>query len=515
MQQYLRNAPARRLTYCKSVVFKLWLVAFVVIGMMAFTPGAYAFTLLFDQSAYNGNVWIQVQDPFFASTTDNFKATYANGTKTINFTDGGNQVLMSLPVKLSDIGTGGLNITFSNSAVFYVFYDDPTGNSRTAAPSQTVSTQRFMPFELTMMGGNGDQGNLTAINYFTAPLSIRSYQNNPLQNPATPVLQQTGFGSATASQIGARFASATGGNPQAVVKDTQGRIIRYLGPSNSFTGTNPWPSFLPYTLSIHAANQSTLIQRTNGFNFAPPDNTPVYQFGADMTATANADGSLTITGNITASVNGPIKHGNPALPPGGAWAGATFSFSVADTNAFNNAIYGQVQNNAVSFTGQAWNDFLTFTQSTLKNPTQPHDPNTNPSLNDPIVGSAYNTTISMFIGEVTTGLLGGFFNSDYQPGGVPPAIKNMASNQWWSLNPIVAFSKIQPLNPFYNIYAQVIFDASNNTVYGVPFSDRFGTGPLVNTVNFNNTPVNYWVLGIGAPLPGTKVLPGILLLLMG
>jgi len=482
--------------------------------VVAYTHAAYAFTLLFDQSAYRGDVWIQVQDPFYASTTNNFQATYTNatGTHSINFTDGGNQVLMSLPVKLSDIGAGGLNITFSESAVFYVFYDDPTGNSRTGPQNQMVSTQRFMPFELTMMGGIGDQGNLTAINYFTAPLSIRSYQNNPIQNPAEPVLQQTGFGSFTAAQIGARFAAATRGNPNAVVKDAKGNIVRYLGPSNAFSGANPWPSFLPYTKSIFAANQPTTIQRTNGFNFAAPDSTPVYQFGADMTATANSDGSLTITGDITASVNGTIKPGNPALPPNGTWTGATFSFSVSDPNAFNNAIYGQVQNSAVSFTGQAWNDFLTFTQSTLKDPTQPHDPNTNPSLNDPIVGSAYNTTISMFIGEVTTGLLGGFFNSNYQVNGV--ALKNMPSNNWWSLNPIVAFSEIQPQNPYYNIYAQVVFDTSNNTVYGVPYSDRFGSGPLVNTVKYNGANVNYWVLGVGAPLSATKALPGILMLLL-
>ena len=63
MQQYLRNAPARRLTYCKSGFFKLWLAALVVMGLMAFTQAAYAaFTLLFDQSAYSGNVWIQVQE---------------------------------------------------------------------------------------------------------------------------------------------------------------------------------------------------------------------------------------------------------------------------------------------------------------------------------------------------------------------------------------------------------------------------------------------------------------------
>ena len=73
------------------------------------------------------------------------------------------------------------------------------------------------------------------------------------------MLQQTGFGSATAAQIGAQFALATGGNPQAVVKDANGNIIRYLGPSN-YTGTNPWPSFIPYTQSIHTANQPTTIQ---------------------------------------------------------------------------------------------------------------------------------------------------------------------------------------------------------------------------------------------------------------
>lgn len=521
MQQYLRNAPARRLMNSKRAVFKLWLTAFVVIAIMACNQAAYAdLTLLLDQSAYSGNVWIQVQDPNYQSTTINFQATYANGTKSIDFSDSGNQVMMSLPVKLSDIGAGGLNIIFSESAVFYVFYDDPTGNSRTAAPDFMGSTQRFMPFELTMKGNTGDQGNLTAINYFTSPLSIRSYQNNPIPNPAEPVLQQTGFGTATATQIGARFAAATGGNPSAVVTDANGRIIRYLGPSDVFQTPegqpmpNPWPSFLPYTLSIHEANQGTTIKRTNGFNFAAPDNLPVYQFGADMTATANSDGSLTITGSITVSVNAPIKTGNPGLPPGGAWTGATFSFSVSDPDidAFNNAIYGQVQNSAVSFTGQAWDDFKTFTQNTLQDPTKAHDPNTNPSLYDPQVGSAYDTTRKMFVGEVTTGLLGGFFNSDYQVNG--EYIKNMYSNQWWSLNPIVAYSTIQPSNPYYNIYAAVIFDKSSNSVYGVPYSDRFGSGPLVNTVQYNGASVNYWVLGIGAPLPATKALPGMLLLLL-
>jgi hypothetical protein len=75
--------------------------------------------------------------------------------------------MMSNPVKLSDIGAGGLKVNYANSVNLFVFYDDPTNNDRKAAPPHMISQQRFMPFELTMTGGAGDGGDLTAINYFT------------------------------------------------------------------------------------------------------------------------------------------------------------------------------------------------------------------------------------------------------------------------------------------------------------------------------------------------------------
>ena len=83
----------------------------------------------------------------------------------------------------------------------------------------------------------------------------------------------------------------------------------------------------------------------------------------------------------------------------------------------------------------------------------------------------------------------------------------------------MGFAEIQPNNAYYSVYSNVIFNATNNTVYGVPYSDRFGTGPVVNSVSYTadgiSYPVNYWVIGIGAPLPGTTAahLPGILMLL--
>ena len=138
-----------------------------------------------------------------------------------------------------------------------------------------------------------------------------------------------------------------------------------------------------------------------------------------------------------------------------------------------------------------------------------------PRLSDPNAAQAppYHTVLVNFVGEVSTGLLGGFFNSNYRVithQSIGAALKNMPSNQWWPQNPIVAFSEIQPVHPYYNIYAEVIFNESHNTVYGVPFSDRFGKGPLVNSVQYNGTNVNYWVLGIGAPLPSTIPSPGML-----
>ncbi|MFZ5451244.1 MAG: InlB B-repeat-containing protein [Thermodesulfobacteriota bacterium] len=491
-----------------------------------FSQGTHTLTLLFDQSAYQGNVWLQVQDK-----TQGFSATYGGGTP-ITFQNSGD--IMSVPVPLSAIGTGGLTVSYANGVVLFMFYDDPTNNDRTQAPPQMTSQQRFMPVELTMTGAAGDSGDLTAINYFTAPLGLRSYSVDPTQHPDN-WLQQTGFGSATTAQIGALLATASSGNPNAVVKNAQGQIIRYLGPSNDFTVTNPWPSFVPYTQSIYAANQPTQIQNTNSFKFPPPYSAPVYTFGTDnMIATANADGSLNITGRITVSVNGAIRkgtvHNNPDPPASGYWDGATFGFSVSNVNDFNNAIYGQVQNSAVTLTGLAWGQFQDFCQNTWMNPDQPYNATTNPSLNDlfqspPLQsggGNAYNTTVNLFIGEVTTGLLGGFLNcgvaSNYLPDN-GAALKNVPSNHWWLQNPIVGFAGIQPNNPYYNVYANVIFDKSNNTVYGVPYSDRFGTGPVVNAVSYTTNGVsyyvNYWVIGIGAPLPGTKTaLPGMLMMMM-
>lgn len=486
------------------------LVMMTVISLMALVPGASAFTMYFDQGSYNQTVWLQLMDPFFNSDTNYFQGTYGSG-QSFNFKVGDTKVLMSEPIKISDTGSGGVTITHAQSTHLYIYYDDPKDVSRTAAPSQDTSKLRFQDFELTMMGVHGDQGNVTAINYFTAPLGITSYRNDPHTNPSEPILQQVGFGSHTAAEIGAVFSSATQGNAAAYKTNDQGKIVRYLGPSNIFSPSNPWPSFIPYAQSISAAGQQTHIFCSNGFNFRHPDETPVYMFGADMTATVAANGTITVTGKITVSATTAIKAGNPPIPEGGYWNDATITISPTTAQSseelYNLAIYGQAETKAVTFSGAGWDLFKTFTDTTLLNPQDAHTvpcPNpgdenvcANPSLTDL---NAYNITKALIIGDITTGMLGGFFNSDYVPSGQETPIKNMKSNAWWSLNPLVAFRAIQPNHQYYNIYGDVIFSMSGNSVYGIPYSDRFGKGPLVETVWYNGAPVNYWVVKIGAPL---------------
>ena len=85
-----------------------------------------------------------------------------------------------------------------------------------------------------------------------------------------------------------------------------------------------------------------------------------------------------------------------------------------------------------------------------------------------------------------------------------------------------AFSQIQPLHAYYNTYAAVIFDKSNNTVYGIPYSDRFAQGtnnPAVFTVKYTDpttkvtSDVATWVIGIGDPIP-RKAITGMMELLL-
>ncbi len=482
----------------------------MLLGRGSFAPQCDAFTIYFDKSAYSGDVWIQAQVP----TGLDFDVTYANGSKSIDVTDPSDptkRILMSAPVKLSDIGEGGLLVNTANSAIFYVFYEDPTPSDssssdwRKSAPAHMTSKKRFQPFEVTMRGPTytSDQGNMTSINYFTAPLGLRTYEANGA------VIEEKGWGANTAAKIGALMAAASNGNADAVVLNDEKKIIRYLGPSNTFVSpkTNPWPNFISYVSSIPSTQTAHIVKQNafvlNGVN---------YQFGCDMYATSHTDGTVRVSGDITVNITaGTIEAPNPSPPESGKWTGAVLTFTPSNASLYKQAIYGQAINDAILFDGAtrkadpndvtrwdnlpdgAFKNFLQFTKDTHKIDNHVVQPET--LFSD----RAFDTTMDLFIGEVTGGLLFGFFNTPAVVGGV--AIKDQPSSQWYTYGK--AFEELQPSNVYYNPYAEVIYKATGNTVYGLPYSDRFPTGPLVNTVKYGNKDVAYAKVFIGEPLPGS------------
>lgn len=544
-----RNVPIKGRAWGKGAkAGPTFATLLAVLGLLVFARGAWALTMFFDTSKYSGDVWLQIQDPF-GGTANKFQATYNNGASPITFGTHQNSAnppqtvnnLMSNPVKLSDIGSGGLNVTYSLSCVFFLFYDDPsaTADYLYNAPGPFNTLQRYQQYEMTMRGlpNIGDQGNLTNIDCFTAPLSIRSYQNNPLTNPSEPVLQSTGYGSNTAQTLVPLLASASGGAAEAK-KIASGKLLRYIGPSkfnptDTNLAKNPWPSFVSYAQSL--VGTTTTLKRANAFGgpaWTPPnkDQKQTYTFGMDMTATTDTNGVITVSGKITAAVNpGTVISPNPPLPTDGAWTDVTVILSpLTGTYThydYDYAIYGQsgsptyngttkrwsMGSTAISL-GADWENFQTFCINTLADPSLPHDTTTNKSLQDL---DAYITTQNMVIGEITTGLLGGYYGSTHEAmyNGALTPIKDMPSEAWWQLNPMVGFAQIQSVPTHYNQYANAIWTASNNSVYGVPYSDRFGNGPLVNSVQTpapGSVDVGYWVIGVGAPVgaPTAVAAPG-------
>ena len=112
----------------------------------------------------------------------------------------------------------------------------------------------------------------------------------------------------------------------------------------------------------------------------------------------------------------------------------------------------------------------------------------------------FNTLQATAIGEITSGFLMGMVGSDVVPTGQTKMIKDMQSSDWWVLNPIIAFNQVQPNNAYYNTYANVIYGASGNSSYSIPYSDRLGSGPLVNTVKYNQSDVTSWTVTLDPPI---------------
>ena len=434
-------------------------------------------------------------------------ATYAGGTYFAPVTPGD---IMTNSVSLTSIGSSGINIVNANGPVVFVSYATTingtvmNGNlSGNSVPSYIGSgganyNQVFQPFEITaIQGQTGGQGNLTNINYFTAPIQIQSFNS---ANPNTP-LQTKGYNVSTAT-LANTLATMTAGNSLATATNN-GTILRYIGPSSYGVGTNPYPTFDDYITSLSSGNQTAHIVNSNAFNTQenPATGNINYNYTLDLIASFAPDRTITLSGNITTTIT-PFGGNSTA---GTTYTGASFTISPtigASTNnaTFTNTIYGQADplgsNNGSTTFNSVWGQLATDMADLGL------------YLNTVNPGTTYSTTQSLAIGEITTGLLGGFVgsNATYTGGNGTyaqfdgQAYEDVPSSAWWNTDVIPSPSTLQPNDPFYSQYSEAIFNATNNEVYSIPFSDRFGTGPLMQTQLYNGTVVDTWVVTLEAPI---------------
>jgi hypothetical protein len=278
--------------------------------------------------------------------------------------------------------------------------------------------------------------------------------------------------------------------------------LRYIGPSSYGAGTNPYPTFNAYLDKLHSTSQITKIQNQNAFNTmaVPAAGNINYNYELDFTATVAKDRTITLAGEIKTTVT---KFGGKAKP-GKTYSGMSMTISptpkTSSDDKFNNTIYGQADPLGAGKGSTSFNKVWDTLKADMVAAGL--------VLNNKTNTITYMTTQSLAIGEITTGLLGGFLGSDVKYSGGTgkyssyngQLYKDVPSEAWWHSATIPSPSTLQPSNSYYSTYSEIIFDATENQVYSIPFSDRFGAGPLMQTQLSDSKVVDTWVITIGEPL---------------
>lgn len=462
------------------------------------------------------NTWITIQrgqNPSTAPTQENVPGvtyganqfvwnTYTNvlGTNT----QVGN--LFANSVLLQDINAaGGLTWTSNApSAVVYISYGAPLPVSNYSlsgiSPSATSDASYNIPYttvELTYYGGNdNDQGDITAINYFTAPVRVSNYAST---NATGTPISTVGFNPtapATAAML-SQFQQITGGSTNTILSNTNGQITRVLGPTQFGAGQpnaadfGGFTNFATYFGSL--TNTTTVFSNQSGYNTVQTPDTNVAYTNANVvfvltnqvSSTTNGY-AFTATGDITTTKIGYDVGGTPistnvhvstnvvfAVTPGAGESELAAAFTYyGDYSPSTNITMG----------GSGWADFTNTIAGFV-------DGGNNP---------AANIVRAQIPGELSAGYSAGFpgsTNTVAQFGSTN--LGSLPSGEWWNLNPVVAFADVQSTNGFFNEYANIIYQNSSNSVYGMTYSDRFNNGsPYVSAA----PSVGSWLVELGDPL---------------
>jgi hypothetical protein len=413
----------------------------------------------------------QVYLTFQTALAGQFSATYVD-------TNGVTQQLalgsngLSTAVSLAEIG-GQIDLQSMNSGVIYLSYGSPIP-ATSPAPNPSYSydpsynTRWQSLAEITYLGKPSDSGDLTYIQSFAVPAQIQVMSGGTVQQEAgitvpTAVLnRQLAALSSTPDQVVVTAASG----PSA------GQVVRVLAPNQFGPSGNPnipvgqpggitfsiggYASFQPYVNSLYANNVTTTLKGIlNG---------SVYTF----TVRADAQGNLVLVG------------GSAAAP------GKVYTITIPHDSAGNSVLSWDIY--ACAGTNQpAGYGNITVTSSD---------------------GSTIDAALlAQGLHDLFSGLNFGFVGSATIDPVTGVAFGAESSDLWFKdATASVLFAGLQPDNPYYNQYAKVIFDDSDGTAYGFPYSDAVNPVALNTVQTPDGSAVTSWditILPDAAPEPST------------
>lgn len=560
-------------------VLATWRCFAVITCLAFFTPtSASALNMWFsNNSTYSASdIWITVQRGQGAATAqpgiaagDILSAPYVpsidywNGSATTSLnwrwaTNSTNPVLSpwqpsasgsiySESLQLSYILTNGLGlltwISNAASAAVIVSYGSPfspytpintsvptTNNYAGSAasannPNDPNYRVAWQPFEISYGTGPngapaaGDQGNLTAINWFTASLKIQSFES---ANATGTVLQEGGFYQ-SGTQIGASLNNISSGpvppggtidnaGGPAMVTNAAGEVVRYIGPSQFGASTNGswgYGTYQSFNSYFAGAGSSTALF-TNNAAYNTVSGTPSgnytnknVSFAFENSVTNTGSGyALNPTGTITVVTTVYTNSAVDGTPTTNAYSGIVFNVNpnaqggngafvisnvasqfvyLGSWTAFNGGAFTNTDGTPANyswFEGGDWNSFTS-------------------SMTGFVDGAGSNSiadVTAQIAGEIATAFEAGFVGS------TNPLIAGQPSDSWWTQSPTNAFSGATTNPNNYNQYGAIIADASSNTVYGMVYSDRWQPTPLINSVDLGGTNIGSWLITIEDPI---------------
>lgn len=490
-----------------------------VFSLAVFAAQASELNMFFTNTGENysaTNTWITIQRgqaPSSPTTADNLPGVTYGGNQFVwntytNVVGTNTQIgnIFAESVLLQDINAaGGLTWTSNApSAVVWVSYGAPLPVSNYSLSSVSVSNPSdpsynipYTTFELTYYGDNvNDQGDITGINYFAAPVKIKNYASTDASGSPISTVGFDTSAAATANML-AQFQAVTGGATNTILSNTNGQITRVLGPTQFGAGQPEAADFGGYTnLATYfetLTTTTTVFSNQSGYNTVQTPSTNVAYTNAvvvfvltnQVSSTTNGY-AFTATGEITTTKIGYDVGGTPIS---------------TNIHVSSNVIFAVTPGEGESELAAAftyYGDYSPGTNITLGGPGWADFTNTIAGFVDGGGNPAANIVYAQIPGELSAGYSAGFpgsTNTVAQFG--TNALGDLPSGEWWDLDPVVAFSEVQSTNGFFNEYANIIYQNSSNTVYGMTYSDRFDNGsPYISA----SPSVGSWLVELGDPL---------------